>query len=515
MSKQEKNKKDKKNNTNNDQILTLIGLGLSAVLFILSAVFVCLMHYVDLFPVKYKIIGAVALFIIVVIIVVLQRFRIAGIVSKVIAVLMIIVLSVGCVYLVYTRVAVDKVSDIDYMIDVVGVYVMEESPVKDMSDLSGKTIGRGKVYDQENTDYMVDYVADNYDVKFTYKDYDSFFEMFTDLVEGRIEAVIANSKYLSMYSDLDEYDGLENLNLRVRAVVSVDIKSQIKETPVEKIVVDNTPTTPTEVKKEHNNPDVICIYLSGIDTYGAVASVSRSDVNILMFINQKTHQILLLNTPRDFYVPLSISNGMGDKLTHAGIYGINVSEETLAMLYDTKVDYYLKVNFTGFANIIDKLGGITVYSSYEFTSENAGGYYFHAGDNYLSGEEALGFARERETLPGGDRERGRNQMRIIDAVFNKIISPAILTNYLGILDSISNSMITDMPYEVIGDIVKRQLDSLAEWNIVTYSADGTGDFQMTYSAPEYLYVMIPDEEKINQAKEYIDKIYDNEIVVVD
>ena len=97
---------------------------------------------------------------------------------------------------------------------------------------------------------------------------------------------------------------------------------------------------------------------------------SRSDVNIVATINTETKQILLVSTPRDYFVPLSISNGAKDKLTHAGIYGIDVCMDTLGMLYDEDIHYYFRVNFGGFTKIIDALGCIDVDSDYEFDSRN-------------------------------------------------------------------------------------------------------------------------------------------------
>ena len=182
--------------------------------------------------------------------------------------------------------------------------------------------------------------------------------------------------------------------------------------------------------------EVYTVYVSGIDTRGAMTSSSRSDVNIILTINARTKQILMISTPRDYFVPLSISNGVPDKLTHAGIYGVNVSMDTLDMLYDININYYFRLNFGGFIKIIDALGGITLNSDYDFDSQNETGYHFNKGENHVNGEQALVFSRERYAFKEGDRQRGRNQMAVIQGVVDKVTQPSFLKNYLSVMDSL-------------------------------------------------------------------------------
>ena len=164
----------------------------------------------------------------------------------------------------------------------------------------------------------------------------------------------------------------------------------------------------------------------------------------------ETHEILLVSTPRDYYVPLALSGNPYDKLTHAGIYGMDVLLGTLEALYETEIDYYFRINFTGFTEIIDALGGIDVSSEYEFT---AGGHDYHVGTNHLDGEEALSFARERYSFTEGDRQRGKNQMAVIEGVLEKALSPSILTGYLDILESVEDCVDTSIPYDLIAELV--------------------------------------------------------------
>ncbi len=263
-------------------------------------------------------------------------------------------------------------------------------------------------------------------------------------------------------------------------------------------------------KEEQTEDRVFTMYISGIDNRGGLIAKSRSDVNILATVNVDTRQVVLVSTPRDFYVPLPISNGYPDKLTHAGIYGVDVSIGTLEMLYDIDVDYYFRVNFNGFEKIVDALGGVTVHSDYAFTTP--GGYSFQKGENNLNGEQALVFARERKSFSEGDRQRGKNQMAVIKAVINKAMSPAILSNYAELMESMEGSFETSMPYDVIAELVRDMLTKGGSWNIVSCSANGSGDSRRPYSMSTDAYVMIPDQATVDAAIEKMQQVINGEIV---
>lgn len=244
------------------------------------------------------------------------------------------------------------------------------------------------------------------------------------------------------------------------------------------------------------------VYISGVDTWGTPKAKSRSDVNILAVVNTNTKQILLVSTPRDYYVPLSVSGGVKDKLTHAGIYGVESSMETLEMLYGVDIQYYVKLNFTGFVGIVDALGGIDVYSDSTFTVGDA--FSFTEGVNHMSGIEALAFARERYSFASGDRARGTHQMAVIRAVLDKATSSAILYNYADVMNSVSGCFTTNMSQEKIASLVRMQLNDMATWSITAISVDGTGASKTTYTVPQKkAYVMIPDETTVQIAKEQI------------
>ncbi len=267
-----------------------------------------------------------------------------------------------------------------------------------------------------------------------------------------------------------------------------------------------------EVSKIENKKDVTSepfnIYISGADSSGTINSMARSDVNMVVTVNPKTHKILLTSIPRDYYVTLH-SFGAKDKLTHAGIYGINESVSTVEDLLDIEINYYAHVNFTTLINIVDVIGGIDVYSDYTFTTHGMGvKYTFYAGNNTLNGQKALAFARERKSFVDGDKQRVKNQQKVLSAILNKVMnSSTILTNYSDILNALGNSFQTNMSQSEITSLVKKQLNDMSSWSIENISLDGSGSHNVTYTyGNQLLYVMNPDVSSVTNAKNQINEI---------
>ena len=264
--------------------------------------------------------------------------------------------------------------------------------------------------------------------------------------------------------------------------------------------------TGAEANKITKEPFVV--YLSGVDNRGELTEKARSDVNILAVVNPTTKQAALINTPRDYYVDLAGTDSK-DKLTHAGLYGVETSMATLGNLYGVNVEHYLRINFAGFINIIDAIGGVDVYSDQAFTSVGSPGYYdpttFAEGWNHLDGKSALAFARERHAFKTGDIQRGINQMKVIDAMVNKLKSPALLMGFSKLMDAAADCFVTSLSQEQISALVRMQLGDLANWDIQSYAVTGSGaKSTKCYSAKgQSLYVMKPDENSVNEAKALI------------
>ena len=264
--------------------------------------------------------------------------------------------------------------------------------------------------------------------------------------------------------------------------------------------------TGAEANKITKEPFVV--YLSGVDNRGELTENARSDVNILAVVNPVTKQAALINTPRDYYVDLAGTESK-DKLTHAGLYGVETSMATLGNLYGVDVDHYIRINFAGFISIIDAIGGVDVYADQAFTSVGSPGYYdpttFAEGWNHLDGKSALAFARERHAFKTGDIQRGINQMKVIDAMANKLKSPTLLMSFSKLMDAAADCFVTSFSQEQISALVRMQLGDLASWDIQSYTVTGSGaKSSKCYSAKgQSLYVMKPDENSVNEAKALI------------
>lgn len=254
------------------------------------------------------------------------------------------------------------------------------------------------------------------------------------------------------------------------------------------------------------------LYLSGSDTRSEMLTTSRSDVNILAAVNPVTKQILLINTPRDYYIANPAKDGELDKFTHCGIYGIDCSIQALEDLYDEDITCYAQINFTGFETLIDAVGGVTVHSDTAFKTSR--GTEIVKGDNDLNGKEALILVRERYNLPNGDNDRGKNQMKVLKEVVKKLSSgKTLLMNYSDILESLEGMFITDVSSDEIAAFVKMQLDDMESWNVLSYAVTGTGGRAETASMPgRRLYVCYPDQSTVKKAKKLIDQVMEGTVL---
>lgn len=409
---------------------------------------------------------------------------------------LLIVLMLGTPYLTQALDTLDAITTVEVEVAHVGVYVKTESAVSTLSDLEDGNIGILQTLDRGNTDKTLTEVQSKVTDLQT-KEYPGLGNLVDGLMQGEVDAIMLNSAFLDLLKDMEGY---QNVSAQIREVYNYRAET----------VIEKPKESDKNIFTQKNDDRVFTMYISGIDSREGLISASRSDVNILATVNVDKRQVLLVSTPRDYYVPLSISDGIPDKLTHAGIYGIDVSMDTLEMLYDTQIDYYFRVNFSGFENIIDALGGITVDSEYEFVSRD--GYYYCEGENYLDGASALSFARERYAFEDGDRQRGKNQMAVIKAVIEKAMSPSLLANYTDIMASVSGSFETSMPYDAIAELVRDMLDNGMTWNIVSASVDGTGDYRVPFSLSTEAYVMVPDQSTVDAAIAKMNQVKNGEIL---
>ncbi|MGO4946897.1 LCP family glycopolymer transferase [Blautia sp. Sow4_E7] len=479
------------------------GAVITIIVIMLSVVFMGLLAMTKMIPTIYMLIIGIVLAVLAAIIWLLvwhTRYTGRFIGGTIFAVILVAILGFGGFYINKTRTAISDISSVTTEVTQIAVYVKSDDAADSVEATKGYNYGILSSLDRENTDGAVEHLKSEFGTDVQTTEYAGLTELADGLLNGEVNAMLMNSAYLSVYEDMDGYT---DFGTKVKEVGTVDVETEIQAAAEE---------TPVEPITTANGGKVYTVYLSGIDTRGEMTAKSRSDVNIIATVNTDTHEILLVSTPRDYYVPLSISNGAPDKLTHAGIYGIDVCMDTLGMLYDIDINYYFRINFGGFVKVIDALGGITVDSDYDFNSGNITGYHFNKGENYVNGEQALVFARERYAFQEGDRQRGKNQMAVIRGVVKKALSPEILTSYSSILSSLDGCFGTNITYEEIAQILQQQLSNGGDWTIVSYSVDGTGATEKPYSMSQKAYVMVPDYNTVDKAKSLMEKVRNGEVV---
>ena len=477
------------------------GLIVTLVVLITAIIFAVMLVNMNMVPTKF--LAGIGLIILILVLIVGALVwstdgKIRFIVGVLLAAVFAAVFILGSMYIYKTHSALAEISGVNTEVTEVGIYVRADDAADSVAATADYVYGVLTDLDRENSDKAIQEVDSEVGKSVQVQEYAGLTELVDGLLNGQTGAIILNSAYLSVIEEMDGYS---------------DVSSRIKELTVKKVETTIEPqVTESETAQNTKDGSVYTIFISGIDSRSGLVAKSRSDSNIIATVNTNTREVLLVSTPRDYFVPLSISNGQKDKLTHAGIYGINVCMDTLGMLYNEDINYYFRINFAGFEQLIDALGGITVNSDYEFDSKNETGYHFNQGENFLNGEQALIFSRERYAFTEGDRQRGKNQMAVIKGVINKALSPELLKNYSSVLSSIQGCFETNISYEEIARLLQQQLNNGGSWNIVSYSVDGTGDTQKPYSMSQKAYVMVPDESTVQKAQQMMKKVRDGETV---
>ena len=361
------------------------------------------------------------------------------------------------------------------------IVVPKDSDIKDVSQLT--SVQAPTKVDKNNIDTLMSALKKDKKVDVKVDDVASYQEAYDNLKSGKSKAMVLSGSYASLLESVDS-----NYASNLKTIYTYKIKKK-----------NNNPAKQVDSK-------VFNIYISGIDTYGSISTVSRSDVNIIMTVNMNTHKILLTTTPRDAYVKIPDGGAeQYDKLTHAGIYGVETSEKTLENLYGIKIDYYARINFTSFLKLIDQLGGVTVHNDQAFTSLH-GKFDFPVGDIQMNSEQALGFVRERYSLDGGDNDRGKNQEKVISAIVNKLTSLKSVSNFTSIVNNLQDSVQTNMSLDTINALANTQLDSGSKFTVTSQAVTGTGSTgQLTsYAMPNSsLYMMKLDDSSVESASQAI------------
>lgn len=474
----------------NKKVLNIVSIIIGIISLILMLVFSYAIYKLNMIPGKYLIPVYILIFIIytgLLLTVFLPKVK-----SKIKVISIVVLVLLGVIFgfadkYIFTTLNFMDILDRDVLQkERYDVYVLENSSYNKLEDLKGKKVG---LYQSSNSEKAGSELKNKID--FEIIEYTDVEKMFESLNNDEINAIIISSSVKNL---LDTE--LNDINVKIKSIYN--FKISIEKNDIVKVVnVTNTPFN---------------VYIAGGDGYGSIDYTFNTDVNMVATINPTTRKILLTSIPRDYYVNL-VGQGPNayDKLTHAGYYGIEESVKTVENLLDTDINYYVKINFSTIQGIVDAIGGVDVYSDYDFYEQAYGLYHFTIGNNHLDGKQALAFARERKSFATGDVQRVKNQQKVVEAIVNKVTSStALISSYDRILDSVSENLDTNMPSKDISRLVKMQLNDMRGWTIESQNAVGTGQMGPTYTFPTLnLYTMLPDKDSVNSLKlkinEYLGK----------
>ena len=474
---------------NKERKISILGIILGILLLLMTLSLIIIINILDIIPSNYYI----PLIIILIVISIILNFfliykfknkflKVTKVFLTIISIIVILVYSTFIYYLNKTMNLFENISIIKEEVSYYYIVVLDTSIYQEPSDLYEKKLAYYETTDKE--------VIDSLKLSLEYTTTKDIAKLKDSLYNQEVDAILISDIIKNKYEEDDE-----SYSNNTRIIKTIEIKKSIEDI-TKRVSIKNTPFN---------------VLISGIDAYGDINQTSRNDVNIVATINPNTNEILLTSIPRDYYVQLHGTTGYKDKLTHASYYGINMAVETIEDILDTDINYYVKVNFTTVVDLVNEIGGIDVYADQDV---NIGTCKIKEGYNNLDGKCALAFSRERHSYADGDRHRGRNQQQVIIAVLNKLTSgTTLLTEYTNILSVLDGKFATNMDTKEITDYIKYELNDLKNYTIKTTQLDGYGSMGETYSYPgQDLWIMIPYEETIDNAKNLINKVLNNESI---
>lgn len=408
-------------------------------------------------------------------------------------ILSIILLLLSLIGNFYISTVINKFSllnNISIVKESIKIVVMKDNPAESIKDISN-TLYIAQNEDQNKINQLINQLNTKEELSFTSQSYEDYNKLYNSLKEKKIESMVITDQYLSLLESQDP-----TIRESIKTIYNYEITTKIEQQMTTKIA----------------NKYQFHIYLSGIDTFGPINTISRSDVNIIASVNLETGKIILTTTPRDAYVQIPDGGkNQYDKLTHAGIYGIQTSVKTLENVYDIHIPYYMRVNFTSFIDIINVIGNIEVENTQTFTARH-GGYHFPIGKIELNAEQALGFVRERYSLSNGDIDRGKNQIKVIEAIIKKMVKPSTISNINPLLDKLAQSVQTNIDIGTIMDWVNYQLNHNKKINIESVSLKTSGQSGLqSFAMPGYnLYMSVIDKNHLETVKKLMNNTVENQ-----
>lgn len=404
-----------------------------------------------------------------------HRTKPREIVGKIISLLLSILMIFGSVMVSKGNSALDDITGANTKSTHYAIVVLKSSKINSLKDLQNESIEYCLQNDNKDDMNKVIKQAQEKESSISYDSVISYANLGDDLYNHTVNAILVNTALNGMFEE--NHPDFEN---ETKEIWTADVKVKVKDFS-NRVSVTNTPFT---------------VYISGIDTYGAISTVARSDVNMIMTVNPNTKKILLSSIPRDYYVPLA-NMGASDKLTHSGIAGPENTVKTIQNYLGVDINYYARVNFTSLTTMVDALGGITVDVDRNFS---AGGYTYTIGQQNMNGAQALAYSRERHSFVEGDNMRVKHQQDVLMGMLNKMMSPAIIKNYSSVLNAITGCFETNMESNDITDLIKMQINDNATWTFTQKQFTGKGVTQTggAYMPSSNLYYMIPDATSVSE-----------------
>ena len=462
----------------------------------------------NLLPAKLIVLVSLVMIILCLIIILIFHFKAKKFLPRILAGFVALCMCVGLAYGNYFIYKTDDTFDVvtslaDSKATMTSIVVLKSSSIKKEKDLKGKTIGTILDMDKVATNRMLkDLDSDN--IKYKTKDYSTLDDMMEAFYAGEVDAICLNEKYRDILHESEAY-----FNFQTDSRV---VHQNVHYTKVEK---NDNPSDPVnDISK-----DAFTVLVSGNDSYGTLQdSNTRSDANLLLTVNPKTGTILMTSIPRDYYVELvcpeddpelACPEGSSDKLTHSGLIGVKSTEETIEKALGIKINYNVRINFSSVVNLVDALDGIDLDIK---KGEEVDIFYVNSqpglsvGKHHVDGETALAFARERHAYLDGDNQRVRNQQKVFKAIFKRIVSPKMITNYGKFMDALAVAFDTNLSGDEISNFVKYELNNMPDWKIESYAIVAEPDYQFCYQSQSYASVVQQNDIMNEVARKKIEAV---------
>lgn len=503
-------------------ISTMLPLVLSLAMFICALIFLLTLRQLNMLPTGWFILIAVLLILLVFGLTGLMRSRSAKKYLPILGMILSVIVCIGTLTGgILMRKALNTLREITTVPEVVVndmvVYVRNEDTADTLNDTINYPFGIMEKHNRDISDAAIERLNSDLSTTLAVSAYAGPVELVQALLNDEVDAILFSPLYFDLLASEESFTELTS---EIRTLTTFQVETVVPPTPI--VEEESSYPEDAEVTEPERNPNILTIYLSGVDAFSDINGIANGDVNIIATINKETHQILLISTPRDSYVELANQDGQYDKLTHAAYYGIDSSIATLENFYGVDIDYYVRVNFWGLANLVNVLGGIDIYNPDYFESDDTffndepeDGYEFYVGNLHLNGGQALTYARTRHGLAHGDMTRGNHQMIVIRGILDKVLSPAILNDVDGFLNAVGRNLITNVPSDVISELVKEQLATNPEWELVSYAPYGEGEWNISFTlGNQYTATVVLFPETVETAKQLLQDIRKDKLVSV-